>query len=190
MVKRLFDIVLALVASLLLIWPVMVFYLLAIITTGSNGFFTQKRIGRYGKLFTIYKLKSMSGKEGSKYVTPLGRFMRKYKIDELPQLYNIIKGDMSFVGPRPDFPGYYDVLTGADRELLLLRPGLTGPASIKYADEEMMLAQAENPKVLNDEILFPDKVRLNRLYQEKQSLWLDIEIIGCTLIRRMPKDFK
>lgn len=145
--------------------------------------FAQLRIGRYGKMFVIYKLRSMKDAPHGKVITPTGKFMRRYKIDELPQLFNILMGDMSFVGPRPDLPGYYDVLKGDDRELLLLRPGLTGPASIKYANEEALLAASDDPIYLNDYIIFPDKVKINREYQKQHSLWVDIKLIFCTIIR-------
>lgn len=190
MVKRLFDIFLALTGLLFAGWLIALFYLFVVLTMNGNGIFRQQRVGRYGQFFTIYKLRSMEDNEGVKQVTPLGRFMRRFKIDELPQLINILAGDMSFVGPRPDVPGYYDNLTGNNKKLLQLRPGLTGPASIKYANEEQLLAAVEDPVFYNDEIIFPDKVRLNMVYLQKQSLWLDIKIIACTLFRHMPSEFK
>lgn len=190
MVKRLFDIVFSLVGLLLSGWLIALFYLVVKCTSAGNGFFLQERIGRYGITFTIYKLRSMADGAQGMYVTLPGRFLRRSKIDELPQLYNILKGDMSFVGPRPDISGYYDALTGEDRCLLQLRPGLTGPASIKYANEEEMLAASKDSVYLNDKVIFPDKVRLNLIYYKKQSLWLDVKLLVCTLLRKLPKEFQ
>ena len=186
MAKRLFDFIFAITGLVFTGWLIIIFYIAATISTGHSGIFKQLRIGRYGKMFTIFKLRSMKDTGGIKLITPLGRFMRRYKIDELPQLINILAGNMSFVGPRPDIPGYYDLLQGEDRKLLLLRPGLTGPASLKYANEEELLAASDDPEYLNDHIIFPDKVRINRAYQENQSLWLDIKLIVYTALRRQP----
>ncbi len=121
---------------------------------------------------------------GDSRITTIGKYLRKSKLDELPELFNILKGDMSFVGPRPDVSGYYDRLKGRDRDILKLKPGLTGPASLKYINEEEILAQVEDPKWYNDNIIFPDKVRINKLYLENWSLLLDLRIIFHTLIRK------
>lgn len=188
MAKRLFDILLALAGLMLTGWLMLLFFIAAGISTGQNGLFRQVRIGRHGRRFTIYKLRSMKDAGGVKQITPTGRFMRKYKIDELPQLFNILAGSMSFVGPRPDLPGYYDLLQGDSRKLLLLRPGLTGPASLKYANEEEMLAEADDPEYLNNAVIFPDKVRINLAYQQHQGLWLDIKLIAYTILRRQPAE--
>jgi len=188
MAKRLFDICFAIIGLVLACGIIAVFFIAASINTNQNGMFTQIRIGQYGKHFKIYKLRSMKEVLGNKYITSLGRFLRKYKIDELPQFYNILIGDMSFVGPRPDLPGYYDVLQGADREVLKLKPGLTGPASLKYAKEEELLAKVNNPLVYNDTVLFPDKVRINLNYQKHWSLWLDVKIIFYTLFGKQPQE--
>lgn len=190
MVKRFFDIVLSIIGLFIAGWLVVCFYVIIRLTTGESGFFLQKRIGRFGVPFTIYKLTSMAHGPSGNEVTPVGRFIRKYKIDELPQLVNILMGDMSFVGPRPDLPGYYDLLQGNDRSLLNLRPGLTGPASIKYAKEEQLLTEAKDPVYLNDFVIFPDKVRLNLIYYKKQNLWLDIKLLFCTVFRILPSEFK
>lgn len=139
--------------------------------------FTQIRIGKNARPFTIYKLTTM--KDGQ--VTRVGKWLRKTKIDELPQLINIIKGDMNIVGPRPDVPGYYDQLTGTDRKLWGLKPGLTSLATIKYRHEEQLLAQQEHPQQYNDQVIFPDKVRMNLDYLEKRSFFYDIKIILLTL---------
>lgn len=111
----------------------------------------------------------------------MGAKLRKYKIDELPELWNVLIGDMSLVGPRPDVPGYADNLQGGDRRMLLLKPGITGPASLKYRNEEELLAGQDNPQKYNDEVLFPDKVRINIEYLDNWSFWNDIKIIVYTV---------
>ena len=113
--------------------------------------------------------------------------LRRYKLDELPELWNVLVGDMSFVGPRPDVPGYADLLVGEDREILQLRPGITGPASMKYRNEEELLAKQEHPHRYNDDVLFPDKVRLNRYYLHHYSFAKDIQMIFCTVLGRQMK---
>lgn len=153
--------------------------------------FTQKRVGKDGKLFTIYKFRTMkvshSGSsisvKGESRITSLGEKLRRYKLDELPALLNVLKGDMSFVGPRPDVPGYADKLEGNDRLILKLRPGITGPASIKYANEEEILATKENPKKYNDTIIFPDKVKINLDYYYSHSVLGDLKLILNTVFR-------
>ena len=160
-------------------------------------FFRQYRVGKDAKLFKMVKFRSMHvGHHGSSVsvkgesrITPLGATLRKYKLDELPELWNVLKGDMSLVGPRPDVPGYADMLTGNDRKVLSLRPGITGPASLKYSNEEELLALQEDPIACNNEVIFPDKVRINLKYLEKQSLWLDLRIIVCTVLSRELKGF-
>lgn len=157
---------------------------------GGPVLFTQRRVGRHGKLFTMYKFRSMtvshSGSsvsvKGEGRITPLGAKLRKYKLDELPELWNVLIGDMSLVGPRPDVPGYADKLEGENRRILLLKPGITGPASLKYRNEEEILAEQENPQKYNDEVLFPDKVRMNIEYLDNWSFWNDIKIIIYTLL--------
>lgn len=152
--------------------------------------FTQKRVGKNGQLFTMYKFRSMevahSGSsvsvKGESRITPLGAVLRKYKLDELPELWNVLLGDMSFVGPRPDVPGYADKLVGKEREVLRLRPGITGPASLKYRNEEELLAEQDNPQKYNDEVIFPDKVRINLNYMKHWSFWLDVKIIIYTVL--------
>ncbi len=147
--------------------------------------FQQKRIGKNGVPFLVKKFRTMRmGHGGSSItvagqsrITPLGRFLRKYKLDELPQLFNILKGEMAFVGPRPDVPGYADKLVGEERKILDLLPGVTGPASLKYANEEEILAQQKDPKKYNDEIIYPDKVKINLKYYHNKSWWLDCKII-------------
>ena len=123
-------------------------------------------------------------------ITRVGRWLRRTKIDELPELLNIFVGDMSFVGPRPDVAGYADKLEGDDRRLLTMKPGLTGVASLKYRNEEDLLAAQPNPQEYNDKVIWPDKVRLNLLYMERQSLWLDVKVLICTALGKTLKGFE
>ncbi|MDE7414470.1 MAG: sugar transferase [Muribaculaceae bacterium] len=189
--KFIFDRLMAFI-GLFLLWPVLVVVaiLIRIKMPGGPVIFRQKRVGRDGKLFTMYKFRSMTmGHGGSSVsvagenrITPLGAKLRKYKLDELPELWNVLIGDMSFVGPRPDVPGYADQLTGDDREVLKLRPGITGPASLKYRNEEELLAKQSDPQRYNDEVIFPDKVRINRYYLHNYSFLKDIKMIFCTVL--------
>jgi lipopolysaccharide/colanic/teichoic acid biosynthesis glycosyltransferase len=188
MAKRLFDFVFAIAGILLTGSLIVLFFIIATIDTQQSGLFMQQRIGRFGNKFTIYKLRTMKDTPQGKSISGIGRFMRRFKIDELPQFFNILTGSMSFVGPRPDVPGYYDLLQGEDRKLLQLRPGLTGPASLKYANEEAILAAAKDPVNFNDHVIFPDKVRINRAYQEHSGFWLDIKIILYTLMGKRPTE--
>lgn len=196
--KYIFDRAMAFI-GLLILWPVLlvVAILIKVKMPGGSVIFKQKRVGRNGKLFTMYKFRSMTvGHGGSSVsvagesrITPLGARLRHYKLDELPELWNVLIGDMSFVGPRPDVPGYADQLKGADRDVLKLRPGITGPASLKYRDEEDLLAGKEDPQKYNDEVIFPDKVRINLYYLHHYSFVKDIEMIFCTVLgRRMKYD--
>ena len=189
--KYIFDRVAALLGLLLIWWLlIVVAVLIKVKMPGGPAIFKQTRIGRHGKPFTMYKFRTMtvnhSGSSvsvaGESRITPLGAVLRKYKIDELPELWNVLKADMSFVGPRPDVPGYADALTGDDREVLLLRPGITGPASLKYRNEEEILAAVDNPQIYNDTIIFPDKVRINRYYLHNYSFVSDIKMILCTVL--------
>ena len=179
--------------GLLVLAPVLfvVAVLIKIRMPGGPAIFRQRRVGRNGKLFTMYKFRSTtvshSGSSvsvaGESRITPLGAKLRKYKLDELPELWNVLKGDMSFVGPRPDVPGYADRLQGEDRLILKLRPGITGPASLKYADEEELLAQVADPRRYNDEVIFPDKVRINLDYYYNRTFCGDIRLIFQTIFR-------
>ena len=188
--KYVFDRVVSFI-GLLLLWPVLlvVAFLIKVKMPGGPSFFVQKRVGRNGQLFNMYKFRSMIVDHGGSSVsfagesriTPFGAILRKYKVDELPELWNVFKGDMSFVGPRPDVPGYADLLEGEDREVLKLRPGITGPASLKYRNEEEILATVANPQKYNDEVIFPDKVRINRYYLHNYSFWMDIKMILATV---------
>jgi lipopolysaccharide/colanic/teichoic acid biosynthesis glycosyltransferase len=180
MSKRLFDLFFALV-GLIITLPILLFlYLLASIDSQQNGLFFQKRIGQFGIPFTIYKLRTF-GLSKEKPVSKFGAFLRHSKLDELPQLWNIIIGNMSFVGPRPDIAGYYDLLQGENRKILELKPGLTSLASIKYAHEEYTLAQQENSLGYNDTVIFPDKVKMNLEYYYSNSIYGDLKIIWKTV---------
>lgn len=212
MLKWIFDRMMALV-GLLLLWPVLIVVaiLIKVKMPGGPAIFMQKRVGLDGELFTMYKFRTMTVSHGGSSVsvageariTPLGAKLRKYKLDELPELWNVFIGDMSFVGPRPDVPGYADKLVGEDRLVLELRPGITGPATLKYRNEEEMIAdflhrvrsvelgvRSEYPAVdflsmsdeeiavwYNDNVIYPDKVKINLEYYQKKSLSLDIKYI-------------
>ncbi len=178
MSKRIFDFFLSLVCLLLLGWLIMLLIILASINTKSFGLFLQKRVGQHGKLFTIFKIKSM---DASGYINGFSGFIRKYKLDELPQLVNIFMGQMSFVGPRPDVPGYYDKLEGEYAKILELKPGLTSEAAILYKNENLLLQNQINSKAFNDQIIFPDKVKLNLNYYYTRNFLVDLQIMLKTL---------
>jgi lipopolysaccharide/colanic/teichoic acid biosynthesis glycosyltransferase len=192
--KRVFDFFLSLY-GLVICFPVFVIVALLIKLTSEGGiFYLAPRIGQNGRAFIMFKFRTMhvgADKEeggsvtilGDPRVTSFGKILRRLKIDELPSLVNVFKGEMSFVGPRPDVPGYADKLEGSARNILLLKPGITGPATLKYANEEDLLAKAEDPKRFNDEVIFPDKVKLNLLYLENWSLMTDVKIILKTIFR-------
>lgn len=163
---------------------------------GGPVIYRQQRVGQYGRLFTVFKFRSMNvagegrtsiASEEEDRITPLGKTLRRYKLDELPELWNVLKGDMSFVGPRPDVPGYADKLKGKDRDILKLKPGITGPASLKYRQEEDLLNSVTNPQEYNDKVIYPDKVRLNLYYLEHYSFFKDIEMIVCTVLGKKMK---
>ncbi len=166
-------------ATMLLLPVLLVLFLVASLDTGFPGIFRQERIGRYGKIFIIYKFRTYHSVTHTK--SAVGKWMRKYKLDELPQLFNILKGDMSLVGPRPDIPGYYDCLEGNDRMILELKPGLTSEAGIKYRDEEKILSQQTHALKYNDEVLFPEKIRMNTYYYLNLSFKNDLRILLRTL---------
>ncbi|MFV8836447.1 sugar transferase [Aquisalimonas sp. APHAB1-3] len=189
--KRGFDFFGAAVGLALTFWLIGLAWLVATVDTGANGFFTQQRVGRHGRVFRVVKLRTMRvdpsvdttvTTSGDARITRVGRLLRRAKLDELPQLINVLKGDMSFVGPRPDVPGFADALKGEDRIVLTIRPGITGPATLKYRDEETLLANAEDPEAYNREVLWPDKVRINREYVEHWSFWKDLRYIWRTVV--------
>ena len=221
-IKRIFDII-ASILGLLILWPVLLIaaIMIKVKMPGGPAFFTQKRVGKGGKLFTCHKFRTMTmapkasealnGSKGSNWstvsvagdsrITPFGAKLRHYKLDELPGLWDVLIGNMSFVGPRPDVPGYADKLTGDDRDVLKLRPGITGPATLKYRLEDEMISdyvakrQAEGDKrpmqeiatEYNDKVIYPDKVRINCYYYRNYSFWKDIEMIFATVLGRKIK---
>ena len=191
MLKRTFDIVLSIFAIFLLFPFFLVVSFLIVIDSGFPIFFLQKRIGRDAKEFNIIKFRTMKKNNENititvfddSRITRIGKYLRKTKIDELPEILNVLFGQMSFVGPRPDVKGYADKLKGANRKILALRPGITGPASLKYYNEEYILSQKSNPKKYNDEVIFPDKVKINMDYFHNRSFFLDLKIIFATVFR-------
>ena len=212
--KWLFDRMMAAI-GLLVLWPVfaVVAILIKVKMPGGPVLFVQKRVGKDGKLFDCHKFRTMTVKHdgstvsvaGDRRITPFGAKLRHYKLDELPGLWDVLIGNMSFVGPRPDVPGYADLLQGDDRDVLKLRPGITGPATLKYRLEDEMLADVRNlmlesryiPKAqiaamsdqelaewYNDHVIYPDKVRLNCYYYRHYSFAKDIQMIVCTVLGR------
>ena len=190
LLKWLFDRLMALI-GLLFLWPVLLIVAILIkCQMPGPVLFVQPRVGRNGQLFNCHKFRSMTvGHGGSSVsvagearITPLGAKLRKYKLDELPELWDVLIGTMSFVGPRPDVPGYADKLQGEDRIVLTLRPGITGPATLKYRNDEELLATVKDPIRYNDEVIYPDKVRINRYYAEHYSFIKDIQMIFCTVL--------
>lgn len=191
MAKFLFDRIVSFL-GLLFLWPALIVIALLIRAKmpGGPALFKQQRVGKDAKLFTMYKFRSMTVSHGGSSVsvagesriTPLGAVLRKYKLDELPELWNVFIGDMSFVGPRPDVPGYADKLSGEDRLILKLRPGITGPASLKYRNEEEILSQVDDPIRYNDEVIYPDKVRINLEYFKHHTFIGDLRYIFETVL--------
>ena len=214
MLKIVFDKVVSLVGLIILSPLLLIVALLIKWKMPGPILFCQQRVGRYGRIFTVYKFRTMTVKaeasvasrnseatsiasQEQSRITPLGEKLRRYKLDELPELWNVLKGDMSFVGPRPDVPGYADQLQDEDREVLLLRPGITGPASLKYRNEEDILEAVDEAlqkgrsglpigittvQEYNDNVIYPDKVRLNRYYLHHYSFIKDIQMIVCTVL--------
>ena len=191
MLKRTFDILLSVFAIFLLFPFFLLVSFLIVIDSGFPIFFLQKRIGRGAKELNIIKFRTMKTNNENititvsddSRITRIGKYLRKTKIDELPEILNVLFGQMSFVGPRPDVKGYADKLKGANRKILALRPGITGPASLKYYNEEYILSQKSNPKKYNDEVIFTDKVKINMDYFHNRSFFLDLKIIFATIFR-------
>ncbi len=185
-VKRIFDMVFSILGIFFTLPIMIVAFVVSSIETKSFGLFIQKRVGKGGKLFNVFKIKTMKKLQGvdttvttanDMRITKSGKFFRDTKIDELPQFFNVLLGTMSFVGPRPDVAGYADKLEGEDRIILSVRPGITGPASLKYRNEEEILAQQADPKAYNDNIIWVDKVKINREYIENWSFKKDLGYI-------------
>lgn len=202
--KWIFDRFMALVGLLCLWWVLLiVMVLIKVKMPGGPAFFVQKRVGKDGRLFDCHKFRTMTmGHGGSSVsvagesrITPLGAKLRHYKLDELPGLWDVLRGKMSFVGPRPDVPGYADLLVGDDRKVLQLRPGITGPATLKYRAEDEMIAayiaehRGQNGMTdeelalwYNDNVIYPDKVRINKYYYEHYSFVKDLQMIFATVL--------
>lgn len=187
-VKAWFDFLVALLLFPFLLPVLLILILVATFDTGEFGLFTQIRIGKNAKPFSIYKIRTMKGKcesdvttENSHNITPIGRFLRKSKLDELPQILNLILGQMSFVGPRPDVPGYADLLEENDRIVLSVKPGITGPAQLAFKNEEEVLNQQKDPLKYNNEVLWPQKVEINKEYIRNWSFISDLNYIFKTV---------
>lgn len=190
-VKRLFDLAVAGTGLMVLSPLVVAAILAATVDTGEWGVFSQDRIGRYGARFRVYKIRSMKTSasmkttvttSGDPRITRFGALLRRYKIDELPQLWNVVVGTMSLVGPRPDVAGWADELVGDDRIVLSVRPGITGPASLSFRDEEAVLAGVTDAEAYNRDIIWPEKVRLNKDYVHHWSLCRDIWLLRDTIV--------
>jgi len=190
-VKRIFDLFFSFFGLIIFLLPILILMIFASFSTQKFGLFSQKRVGRNGKLFKIFKIRTMKVKipkedfitlKNDDRITPFGKFLRAYKLDELPQLYNVLVGDMSLVGPRPDVPGYADYLVGEDRIILSIKPGITGPATIKFKNEEDLLSDQKNPKKYNDDVIWPEKIKINKQYIQEWSLFNDIKCIVNTII--------
>jgi lipopolysaccharide/colanic/teichoic acid biosynthesis glycosyltransferase len=189
-IKRIFDFSVSFVGlglfGLIIVFAIVV----ATFDTKRNGLFSQIRVGKHGRLFRLYKIRTMMDIESVQTnvttdddprITKIGRIFRKTKVDELPQLFNVFLGDMSFVGPRPDVPGFADKLDEEDEVILQLRPGITGPATLYFRDEERLLSMQSDPEKYNAEVIYPQKVCLNTVYLKNYSLWLDMKYIWLTL---------
>ena len=192
-IKRSFDILLSAIGLVLLSWLIVLTYVAACLDTGASGFFRQDRVGRFGRIFKITKLRTMRVDStidttvttaSDPRITRLGRLFRRYKIDELPQLFNVFMGHMSFVGPRPDVKGFADQLEGEDRLILSVRPGITGPATLRFRNEERLLQDCDDPEHYNRDVIFAEKVRLNLEYIRNYRLSDDLKIIWRTLFLR------
>ena len=197
--KRVFDIVVSLIGLFFLSIPIIILIVISSFSCKRLGIFFQQRVGRNAKLFTIYKIRTMRSIDvfsdsklivldkfgitikGDKRVTAFGNFLRRYKLDELPQLYNVLVGDMSFVGPRPDVIGYADRLEEKDRIILTVKPGITGPATLAFRNEESLLSKQKDPFAYNNEVIWPKKIKLNRQYVEHWSFKKDIKYIFQTI---------
>lgn len=188
--KRIFDYTVSLMGLVVLLPLIATIAVVLLATSPGPVLFVQLRVGRHGRLFRCYKFRTMvpgAHELGSittandSRITDVGRVLRRYKLDELLLLWNVVTGTMSFVGPRPDVLGYLDRLQGDDRRILELLPGITGPATLIFKDEALLLSQAEDPKAYNDKVIYPQKVRINLRYMQDGSFWLDIGYILATL---------
>ena len=188
-IKRIFDIILGAIGIVIFLVPIGILILLASLSTKKFGLFKQQRVGQHAKLFGMYKIRTMYVDDVANFITTkddpritlFGKFLRQYKLDELPQLYNVFLGNMSFVGPRPDVVGYADKLKGQDRTILNVKPGITGPATIKFRNEEEILGRQQDPKKHNDTVIWKEKVKINKMYVENWSFLGDLKYIIQTI---------
>ncbi len=189
-VKRIFDLFFSFFGLFFLSIPMLFLIIVASFSTHTFGLFSQWRIGYHGKLFKMYKIRTMKiglnpddfiTLKNDERITAFGKFLRLLKLDELPQLFNVLIGNMSFVGPRPDVAGYADKLKGIDRIILTVKPGITGPATLKFKNEETILENQKDPKKFNDKIIWPEKVKINIQYIENWSFKYDIKYIFKTV---------
>ena len=200
MIKRIFDLLLAFLCIIFLIPIFLIICLLVKFDSKGSIFFLQNRVGLDEKIFKIIKFRTMYINQSSistitlkddPRITKIGKYLRSYKLDELPELFNVLIGDMSFVGPRPDVAGYADKLVGVNRDILKLKPGITSLASLKYVNEELLLTQVKDPISYNNSIIYPDKVKMNLNYYNNHNIWIDIKVIFatiCLLLRSLFKD--
>ena len=193
--KRWLDFACAVAGLTVCLVPMGLLAVVSRLVDGGPVWFRQQRVGRHGSRFELLKFRSMRVRaagdssvtvEGDARVTPWGAFLRRWKLDELPQLFNVLRGDMSLVGPRPDVPGYLDRLQGEEAALLRIRPGITGPATLAFGQEEELLGRQSDPVAFNDQHLFPAKVRINLRYAEAISLWGDL---GWVVATGLPRSF-
>ena len=199
MVKRIFDLLFAFFGIIFFAPIFLVIIFLIKLDSKGSVFFLQSRIGLEGEVFNIIKFRTMNINQNSNStitlkddsrITRIGKYLRKYKLDELPELFNILLGEMSFVGPRPDVTGYADKLVGLDKNILKLKPGITSRASLKYANEEFLLTQVEDPVSYNNDTIYPDKVRMNLNYYNNHNIWIDIKVIFATIYLLLKSFFK
>ncbi|WP_179335356.1 sugar transferase [Winogradskyella costae] len=188
-VKRIFDVAIVMLFLPLLVLPILLLIFIATIDTKKWGVYSQLRVGQYGKLFRIYKIRTLTDGEHRLgqldcSASSVGRFLRRTKLNELPQLYNVLIGDMSFVGPRPDLQGFADELVGRDRIILKVKPGITGPASLKYKHEEEELKCQNDPEHYNRTIIWVDKVKINKKYVQNYSFYLDLTLIVKSILNK------
>jgi lipopolysaccharide/colanic/teichoic acid biosynthesis glycosyltransferase len=188
-IKRVFDLIFSLFGLVIFMIPILILIFIATFSTRQFGLFSQKRVGKHAKIFKIFKIRTMKYLEDENFITlkddprltNVGKIFRKYHLDELPQLFNVLIGDMGFVGPRPDVAGYADLLQGEDRIILSVRPGITGPATLKFKNEDILLSQQTDPKKYNDTVIWKEKVRINKEYIMNWTLLGDINFIFKTI---------
>ncbi|NLP58836.1 sugar transferase [Lutibacter sp. B1] len=180
-IKRVFDFIFSFSGILIVGWFIILLIFLASVDTKKFGLFVQKRVGYRGKLFNIYKIRTYKEEKGNLKTTFFGKFLRNTKLDELPQLFNVLLGNMSFVGPRPDVVGFADELKGENRLILLVKPGITGPATLYFKNEEIVLESQKNPDKYNEQVIWPKKVELNLNYVKNYSFKRDLRYILKTI---------